>query len=722
MRLYAAALIFVAWCLASVPASAADRSARLSAQRVSAPLTLDAGLSDPRWAAAPATADFTDVLAHAPAGFKTRAAVLYDDTNVYVGFWSDQAAALTINQKTDNVGLGSDDYVGIGLDPGGNGEQAYYFEVNPAGARFQVASESARYNPQWSAAAKTEDGRWTAMMVIPLRSLRIPASALQTWRLNFIRVVAAGGHQYTWGYAGQMNIGSGFPDLRDARWWPALSDVRLARRPFKARPRFELYGLESAGGNRTAFVAPDGTPFSQNPRNAGLDLSYPLTPTVSFVGAFSPDFSNVEADQLTIQPQIFRRNLTEYRPFFAQGANFINNPPTNISVNEPPNSTFYSPSIGTFDRGFKVEGTYGKYQSFGVLEARGTSEATLQQFDDVAFGWKHLLPGKTFGYWTNGVIANHGDGRDAAVEFGAEARDLRSGWVSGLFHQRETGTFVADGARAISNYGFIDHQSNTHELLVGYRDIGPLYNPIDGFTPIGDVRGLVGSLNLFGSLPQLGVKNGNVNATADRYLDRTGAVHKADANIALNADFKNLFSLHLSSGQTEVRSYDGNFYTGYPFYRNPLDQRFDVTYIGLGYGEQSPRPITAQYSWGPFGAYYLQQITSNMTLPFGGRYTISLEYDGTREKRFTGPADGQWLRRATFGWSIDKDTNVSLALRDISGRGGFANPGTNFSGSLHKRFHGGNELYLNFGTPAATRTLNRTILKYVIKTGTESGT
>ncbi len=697
------------------PAWAVNASGTAVAAKVAAPFSVDTALSDSRWKSAVRMSDFTDATTRLPGRSPTSVALYYDDANLYVAFWCQQTAPITSLQSTNNIGFGTDDYVGVGIDPTGNADRAYYFEITPNGTRFQQASENARYQPQWRGGARVGPGQWTAMMIIPLDALRLPPAEVQAWRVNFVRFVANGAEKLTWGYNGQMDT-TNFPSLFDARFWPSVHDIHIARRAFHPRPAAAVYALGSVGVDRTEFVNPDGSTFTANPRPAGLDLTYPLTPTMAFVGAFNPDFSNVEADQLTITPQVFQRNLTEYRPFFAQGANYINNSATALGINEPPNLTFYSPSIGTFDRGYKVEGTFGKYQSLGLLEARGTNENTSQPWDDMAFGYKHVLPSRTFGYWTNGAIANHGGLHDATIEFGVQARDLRTGWVGALFHERESGTLVTDASQGLSTYGFIDHQGPTHEGLLAYRDIGPLYHPVDGYTVISDIRGPGFSYGIFGSgPPHSPIKDGNVYVFWDRYLDRSGAVHKADAGFNAFADLKNDYSVSLGTAQGELRSYNGNVQTGYPFYLNPLNQRFDTTYIGLTYRANSPSPINAQYSWGPFGDYYLQQINSSLTRPLGRRYTLSLEYDGTHEHFYSGPSNGQWLRRISFGWSIDRDTTFSIALRDISGTGGFATPGTNLSASLHKLFSSGDEFYLTFGTPAATQTVNRFLVKYVFR-------
>jgi hypothetical protein len=159
--------------------------------------------------------------------------------------------------------------------------------------------------------------------------------------------------------------------------------------------------------------------------------------------------------------------------------------------------------------------------------------------------------------------------------------------------------------------------------------------------------------------------------------------------------------------------------TGYPFYRDGLTQRYDSTYINLGLKPDSPAPINLGYSWGVWSNYYLQQMTSNLTRPIAKRLTLSLELDGTNEKYFTGPSNGQWLRRVSVGWTLNPSTTFSLGLRDISGTGGFATPGTNFSSSLHHVFPSGDELYLSFGTPAAYQTINRFLVKYVFKSNSQ---
>ena len=66
---------------------------------------------------------------------------------------------------------------------------------------------------------------------------------------------------------------------------------------------------------------------------------------------------------------------------------------------------------------------------------------------------------------------------------------------------------------------------------------------------------------------------------------------------------------------------------------------------------------------------------------------------------------------------------MTLALRDINGLGGFApTAGNNLAVAYHQRFANGNELFVNYGTPAAPATLDRLIVKYIFHVGADAGT
>jgi hypothetical protein len=719
----------LAFAAAALPGGAATGPAgTFAAVRTEKPPALDPLLKDPAWDKAVVGTGMQTVTTQKPSAFESRFMLLYDDANVYVGMKLKQTGTpVTATQSANDVGFGLDDFAGIGIDPSGNGGQVYFFMTTPRGTRYQQSTESARFAPPWTAvAARTDDG-WSAMLVIPVKVLRRPNAAVQTWRFDFVRRIAALNVNESWAYDATMNDGGGgvggFPQAGDARFWPQLTGVKIAAAQTRRPPRFEVYGLASAGEDRRRFQAADGNFVVTGGRHAGADVVVPITGTASFVAAIAPDYSNVEVDQQTIAPQEFRRALNEYRPFFTQGANFFN-PISLTGVNAPATVIFYSPAIGPFNRGLKLEGTQG-LQSFGVLEAQGAG------FDDMVFGYKHAVPSRAFAWSIDGVMTHHRAGNDTIDQrAGSDStwqaqiggRNNRTGFVYALDYVREQGSFVTDKRLAYKTEDFIDVHQHNYEVYAGYRDLGPQYAPVLGFTQNADLRGPQTFFDINGTPAHGILKRIDLFMTADRFVDRSGAAHQADSNFNLDLQFRN--GLHLSGGpyESSLRTYDSGL-IGYPFYTGGVTRSYNFNGFNVGWKEGTPAPYTLSYSWGPFADVFLQQFSFATSRTIGTRWSIGGEIDGTHERpSFGGPANGQWLRRITVGETIGANTNFSVSLRSISGTGGFAEPGVNLAASLHHRFKNDSELFFNYGTPAAPTTLQRVVLKYVLRTGGGSGT
>jgi hypothetical protein len=707
------------------------------------PLALDPSLADPAWqtgAVPNGTGPWQNMTTRSPAQFATTAYVLYDDKNLYVGFKAVQTGVpIVASQTTNDIGFGLDDFVGLGVDTSGAGSQAYYFETTPRGVRYQQSNENVRYKPRWSAAATSADGSWSAVMIIPLNVLRVPHGGKQTWRVQFVRGVAGRGEHLSWvsDPIMQDSGGGNWPQFADTRFWAAVAIDVASAAALRPRPRADIYGLASIGNDRNLFQQANGTFLPMKVRWIGGDASIPITPTIRFVGTLNPDFSNVEIDQQTIAPQEFQRQLVEYRPFFAQGAAFINalsgpRSPTGTYVNAS-NLIFYSPSVGPFDSGGKVEGTFGN-QSFGALTFHGYDQTTGNTFSDQAFGYEHAIQGGSFLYWSDGVLANHSIfGTDDTIEGGMEARDLQNGMVYYFDHSFENGSWTG---HADLTQAFIDRHKGNTEFNIGYMDISPNYNPIDGYTANSDIRGPQAYAQITGA--SSAIKNYGIFVTGDRFLDDSGAVHQADAQVFVNATFANGFSLNgIGQAVGELRSYGipsgpgcsgpiayTSSFSGAPCYRDGFTQPFDLTQIPIGYRDGTPTPIDASYSWGPFGDNYIHLFTISTSRPIGRRLSLGLEYDGTLQQAFSnGSIDSQWLRRVSLSYGISSESTFTLELRDINGLGGFATQvGNNLAVAFHQRLRSGDELYVNYGSPAAGATLNRLIVKYVFHAGADEGT
>jgi len=503
------------------------------------------------------------------------------------------------------------------------------------------------------------------------------------------------------------------PIFTDARWWPSLTGLDIAATAGRPQPRAEIYGLQSVGRDRSQFVQPNTAVVQQQPRDVGIDLTYPITSTIAAVGTLNPDFSNVEVDQQTIVPQEFRRNLFEYRPFFAQGAQYFT--PDQLvpagGFDSAPDAVFYTPRISTFDRGEKVEGTFGA-QAFGLLEVRGV-EPDGSSIDDTAFGLDHILPNRTFLLWTNGVLAHHTGVNDSTIDSGIAGRNLHTGLVWGYNQAVENTLFAGDQTTRFSylRNEFLDVHKPNYEAFQGYQDIGSGYNPIDGFTTIDNSHGPVYMVNFNGTTP--GLKSWTGFFTGDRFVTHDGLVHEAD--FFGNQDIVTNKLIHANVG-VNVSELDDPFFTG------GVTLPFNITSLALGYRDGTPTPFDTFYGEGKFANFYLQQFAISSTHPIGNKFSVQWAYDGTHERSDAIGVDGQLLRSVAIGDSLGPDTEVTLAYRAISGRGGFASPGDNLAAAFHTKFKNGSELFVNFGTPAAPVTLDRLIIKYLLRIGGGAGT
>jgi hypothetical protein len=160
-------------------------------------------------------------------------------------------------------------------------------------------------------------------------------------------------------------------------------------------------------------------------------------------------------------------------------------------------------------------------------------------------------------------------------------------------------------------------------------------------------------------------------------------------------------------------------FTGYPCYLGGSTGKFALASIPLGFRDGTPAPTDLSYSWGPFGDNIDHLFTLTTSHPVGSIVTLALEYDGTFERALSdGVLSSQWLRRVSAGFSLSKESSLSLSFRSINGLGGFSTQiGGNLAMGFKRRWSNGNELYLSYGSPAADVTLNRLVLKFVAHAG-----
>ena len=111
-----------------------EQRAHYTAYRAAEPIAIDGRLDEPSWLAAPRSPRFRDMTHGGPAVHDTRAAVLWDDTNLYVGFWIEEPfVEATLKNRDDPIYQNNDVEVFIA------GQDTYYeFEINAYGTVYEV--------------------------------------------------------------------------------------------------------------------------------------------------------------------------------------------------------------------------------------------------------------------------------------------------------------------------------------------------------------------------------------------------------------------------------------------------------------------------------------------------------------------------------------------------------------------------------------------------------
>lgn len=677
-------------------AAPADHTQSFVAARAASPPPAQAAIDPAVWKDALKIPLLENFMTRTPAAHATTAYLMYDDKYLYLAVQAEQhGIPITAQQKVDHAGIAADDHITLELETSGNGTRVYTFRSSPTGVHDEASTENNRYAPDWRSYAHVDaDGNYTVLLVVPLSAMHLQ-NGPQHWRANVGRYVAATGDLYVWAFEANAT------DPTSPQFWPLLNGITVTSKGGGAKPHAEVYALGSAGADHNRFQQGIGRFGQMKARSLGVDFTYPISGTLNVVGTLNPDFSNVEKDQTSVAPQQFARNYTEYRPFFAQGARYINALPA-ITMNGITESLFYTPSIGVFDRGVKVEGTSGS-TAIGALNVAGTG------FNDTALGYSYGNSAQTLRLSAEGVFAQHDGVKDGAYGAGFNLTNAHSGVFSIGKAQLENNTVTGE-----SHYLFASQGVNTAAWFaaIDYRDVSPNFNPVDGYTAFDDIRGPRFAFNYNGVAPKTSaIKTYSFGGIVDRFVDSAGAVKEYDANGSLYVLFNNQLSFTAGTGTSALR-FDADPSA-------PLVP-FNLRQIGIGYKDSTPSPIDVGYAWGPFGGAFLQQATFSTSQSFGP-YSFTWEYDGTVE-RGDGLHDSQWLRRFSVARSFGRNGTLAMSLRGVNGAGGYAPQGTNLSLLFHQRFENSDEFFFEYGTPASRSTLHRVIAKYVFRVGGGSNT
>ena len=376
--------------------------------------TIDGDLNDPAWAKAEVIDEFyqTDPNVGQAPTQPTIARFMYDDENLYVGIYAydSEPDRIVATLQTRDGSLDVDDRVRIYIDPELTRRNAYYFELNPLGARVDALIQNnstyiATWNTIWSGDAKLQPDGYSVEMAIPFRDLSFnPANP--NWGLEIQRRIRRTGEAIRWtnisasAYYADVSRSGTLTNIEGVNQGLGLDVQVYGKLEYRREWEDELIGREET--NSFKFVM-SGNAY------------YKITPGLTGTLTVNPDFSNSPLDIRQVNTTRFVLFQPETRDFFLQdaaafefgGRGFLRSDNIGRDNARP----FFSRNIGLAnDRpvsivtGGKVSGQYGNI-GIGALTVltNGTGTGTEKQVLSVGRVTAPVLSESKVGFiFTNG--------------------------------------------------------------------------------------------------------------------------------------------------------------------------------------------------------------------------------------------------------------------------------------------------------------------------------
>lgn len=256
--------------------------------------------------------------------FRTEVKVLYDDTGVYFGAkMYDPNPDLIAKELVERDDIGNDDFFNIVINGYNDHQQSLEFMVMPSGVqldgKINDEEEDIRWSAVWQSAVRITDFGWTAEVKIPYSELRFPNKNVQTWGINFVRLIRRSRTKTTWNFVDNTK---GSMLLYDG----TLSGIKYIKTPVRLSflPYFSTYLNNYKGENSISF-------------NGGLDVKYGINDAFTLDTTLVPDFGQAGFDETILNLGPFEQQFTEKRSFFTEGTELFSK-----------GNLFYSRRVGDF--------------------------------------------------------------------------------------------------------------------------------------------------------------------------------------------------------------------------------------------------------------------------------------------------------------------------------------------------------------------------------------
>ncbi len=283
--------------------------------RIDYPIRVDGRLDEAVWDEAEPATDFVTLeptIGEKPR-YPTKIRILYDDNAVYIGaeMFDPYPDSISRQLGIRDAGEGNTDLLWIGIDSYHDLQSMFLFGVSAANVqsdgRNYLQDFDFEYDAVWDSRVEINQEGWVAEIRIPYSALRFKDQEVQTWGINFIRVVWRYREKYAWNPMdpNQEGIASQAGELVGIKGINV--PVRLSLTPYI-----------SAYAEHFPLNVPGESNWGRSLRG-GMDLKYGITESFTLDMTLVPDFGQVKSDNEVLNLTPFETKYDENRPFFTEG-------------------------------------------------------------------------------------------------------------------------------------------------------------------------------------------------------------------------------------------------------------------------------------------------------------------------------------------------------------------------------------------------------------------
>ncbi|PRY13681.1 carbohydrate binding protein with CBM9 domain [Pontibacter ummariensis] len=264
-----------------------------------------------------------------PSSQKTEVYMLYDDEAVYIGamLYDTAPDSILTQLGTRDSGENNADMFGVYIDTYHDKQNAFSFLVSASGVQTDIKlsqnDEDWNWNAVWASKVSRNEKGWVVEMRLPYAALRFPNAAVQTWGLNFMRVIRRSREKSYWNHVD--NSVQGFVNQEGRA---------IGIEGIKAPVRLQFTPYVSGYVNHYSGNA-DGNSEMSHSVNGGMDVKYGINDAFTLDVTLIPDFGQTQSDNQVLNLSPFEVKYSENRQFFTEGTELFNK-----------GSLFYSRRIG----------------------------------------------------------------------------------------------------------------------------------------------------------------------------------------------------------------------------------------------------------------------------------------------------------------------------------------------------------------------------------------